>query len=103
MEDKTNIIDTTSAGSVSFYCQCGCGLTIVHGHTYTCSCGLTYHCKSKVKLLMVDWNKPITIDDSTIDQIRDAIVIAIERGPITSTQRYTDLLTTIERLHIEED
>lgn len=103
MEDKTNIIDTAFAGSVSFYCQCGVELSIEHGHTYTCSCGLTYHCKCDIKLLVVDWNKSISMDDSMIDQIRDAIVIAIERGPITSAQRYTDLLTTIEQLHIGED
>lgn len=104
MEDKTSEICSHTWGSISFCCDCGMELTIQHGRTYTCSCGKTYHCKNDVKLLMVDWDKEeMLINVRTLDQIRDALVIAIEKGPIDSAERYANLLTEINQAYVKED
>lgn len=45
----------------------------------------------------------MSIDVLTLDQIRDALVIAIDKGPIDSAERYTNLLTEIDQAYVKED
>ena len=42
----------------------------------------------------------VSMDVRTLDQIRDAIVIAIEKGPAEST-RYINLLAEIDAAYVE--
>lgn len=56
---------------------------------------------------MIEINKQtivtVSMDIGTLDQLRDALVIAIDKGPMDSVKRYTNLLTEIDQAYVKED